>query len=142
MPRASRPRCASTGIDYESTLSTCPRRTIATADGAFAALARQYGLNDLVVGARGRPSSHRGGERGRAGQGGRADDRLLRAVRVRPPPSRPWRSAAHVKVRTLDPLSGPPAGGWPRQADYVQLMEANLGALSAALGCPDTETGM
>ncbi len=29
----------STGIDYESTLSTCPRMTIFTADAAFAAMA-------------------------------------------------------------------------------------------------------
>ncbi len=46
----------STGIDYESTLSTCPRRTIATADGAFAAIARQYDLSDLILGAATNPS--------------------------------------------------------------------------------------
>ena len=51
-------------------------------------------------------------------------------------------AAAHVKVRVLDPLAGPPSGGWPHRVDYLQLMEANLGALNSALGCPDTSTGV
>ena len=61
---------------------------------------------------------------------------------VSPGTVNPVAAAAHAKVRTLDPLSGPPPGGWPRHVDYLELMEANLGALSAALGCPDTATGM
>ena len=44
--------------------------------------------------------------------------------------------AAHLKLRTLDPLTGPPPGGWPRQADYIRLMEANLGALNRRPGLP------
>ncbi len=64
--------------------------------------------------------------------------------------SEPWQpdgvvdavaTAAHVKVRLLDTLAGPPPGGWPRQADYINLMESDLGALSSALGCPNTATG-
>ena len=41
---------ASTGIDYESTLSACPRSTIVTPDGAFQAVASEYGLTDQIVG--------------------------------------------------------------------------------------------
>ena len=40
----------STGIDYESTLSTCPRHTIVTPDAAFLNVAGDYGLSDDVVG--------------------------------------------------------------------------------------------
>jgi hypothetical protein len=50
-------------------------------------------------------------------------------------------AAGHLKLRVLDPLTGPPPGGWPRQATYARLMEANLGALNRALGCPNTGIG-
>jgi zinc transport system substrate-binding protein len=130
----------STGIDYESTLSTCPRRTIATADGAFAAIARQYDLSDLILGAATNPSP---------AQVAKAAQQIT-AAGITTVFSEPFvpsatveavASAAHAKVRDLDPLSGPPAGGWPHHPDYVQLLEENLGALSAALGCPNNETG-
>src|SRR5262249_12808855 len=51
--RAFSAEVASTGIDYQSTLSVCPRRTIVTADGAFLGMAHTYGLRDQVVGATG-----------------------------------------------------------------------------------------
>jgi zinc transport system substrate-binding protein len=132
---------ASTGIDYESTLSTCPRRTIVTADDAFAAAARQYGLTDVVTGAAADPNPAQVG----------VDVKRVSAADLTTVFSEPFvptdtidavAAAAHVKVRVLDPLTGPPAGGWPDHADYVQLMEANLGALSNALGCANTENGM
>lgn len=132
---------ASTGIDYESTLSVCPRRTIVTADGAFGGLAREYGLTDRVVGAADHPDPVLVSAAARAITTAGlttafsepfVPDGTIRAVA----------SAAQLKIRTLDPLSGEPPAGWPRQADYLQLMEANLGALSTALGCPDTSTGM
>jgi ABC-type Zn uptake system ZnuABC Zn-binding protein ZnuA len=41
----------------------------------------------------------------------------------------------HRQVRDLDTLLGPPAGGWPAGATYINLMEANLGTLNNALGC-------
>ncbi len=40
-PGPSRPRCNSTGIDYESTLSTCPRHTIVTPDARLRQRRRQ-----------------------------------------------------------------------------------------------------
>ena len=49
-------------------------------------------------------------------------------------------AVAHVKVRTLDILTGPPAGGWP-QSNYIALLESDLGVLSNALGCPNLGTG-
>ena len=49
--------------------------------------------------------------------------------------------AAHLKLRTLDPLTGPPPAAWPPGANCISLMEANLGVLSAALGCPDQALG-
>jgi hypothetical protein len=50
-------------------------------------------------------------------------------------------AAAHLRVRSLDTLTGPPAGGWPRGATYINLLEANLGALNNALGCPNSDNG-
>jgi zinc transport system substrate-binding protein len=137
--RAFSAEVASTGIDYQSTLSTCPRRAIVTADGAFAGMAHQYGLVDQVV----RPADQ-------AGPGLRAAATASRATGattafhepfVPPGPIDAVAGAAHLKLRTLDPLTGPPPGGWPHQADYIRLMEANLGALNGALGCPDTGIG-
>jgi len=131
----------STAIDYQSTLSTCPRRTIATADGAFAAMARQYGLEDLIVGAAEEPAPA-----DVASATGRVEAAGLTTVFAEPFVAtgtvQAVAAAAHARVRNLDPLSGPPAGGWPHHPDYVQLLEQNLGTLSAALGCPNTETGM
>jgi zinc transport system substrate-binding protein len=130
----------STGIDYESTLSACPRATIFTSDAAFAPMAADYGLHDVAVGSSRAPSLT-------AVQDGAHSVQAAGATTVF---SEPWQpagtvdavaAAAHVKVRLLDTLEGPPPGGWPPQADYIKLMESNLGALSSALGCPNTATG-
>jgi zinc transport system substrate-binding protein len=130
----------STGIDYESTLSACPRETIFTADTAFAPMAGDYGLRDVAVGSSAGPSS----------TAVRDAAHSVQAVGATTVFSEPWQpaatvdavaAAAHVKVRLLDTLEGPPQGGWPPQADYIKLMESNLGALSSALGCPNTATG-
>ncbi len=130
----------STGIDYESTLSACPRATIFTADTAFAPMAADYGLRDVDVGSSAAPSV----------TAIRDAARSVQAVGATTVFSEPWQpsgtvdavaAAAHVKVRLLDTLEGSPPGGWPPQADYIKLMESNLGALSSALGCPNTATG-
>ncbi len=131
---------ASTGIDYESTLSACPRRLIVTPDAAFAGLARRYGLTDQVVGAASVPD-----QTTVTAATGRIQAAGLTTVFSEPFVSSGTivavAAAAHVKIRPLDPLTGPPPAGWPRQADYLRLMEANLGALNSALGCPDTGNG-
>jgi zinc transport system substrate-binding protein len=130
---------ASTGIDYQSTLSVCPRRTIVTADGAFLGLARTYGLSDQVVA----PIAQSGAALEAAAATARAAGATtaFREPYVAAGPIDAVAAAAHLTVRTLDPLTGPPPDGWPRQADYIRLMEANLGALNSALGCPDTGIG-
>jgi ABC-type Zn uptake system ZnuABC Zn-binding protein ZnuA len=120
----------STGIDYESTLSTCPRQTIVTANGAFADMARDYGLQDIVLGPSGGPLP--AGTTTIFSEPWVSDSAIQTAAKE-----------FHVKVRELDTLAGPPPppDQWPAQATYVNLLEANLGTLSAALGCPDTSTG-
>jgi ABC-type Zn uptake system ZnuABC Zn-binding protein ZnuA len=134
---------ASTGIDYESTLSVCPRRLIVTADSAFAGMAHQYGLTDEVIDSAVPPGSTQIA----------ADVARIKTAGLSTVFSEPFvptgavqavAAAAHVKVRVLDTLTGPPPppAGWPRHVDYIQLMEANLSTLNSALGCPDTSTGM
>jgi zinc transport system substrate-binding protein len=127
------------GIDYESTLSVCPRTAIFTADSAFSAMAHQYGLQDHVLGAQSTPDTATVA----------ALARQVRASGATTVFSEPWASsatvaavaaAAGVKVRRLDTLAAPPPGGWPAGSDYVNLMESNLGALSSALSCPDAAT--
>jgi zinc/manganese transport system substrate-binding protein len=139
--RAFADALASTGIDYQSTLSVCPRRTIATPDAAFAGVAEQYDLTDLVVGATAQPDGTEVATiAGRVSAAGLTT--VFSEPFVSPATVNAVAAVAHAKVRMLDPLSGPPPGGWPAHVDYLELMEANLGALSAALGCPDTGTGM
>jgi zinc transport system substrate-binding protein len=130
----------STGIDYESTLSACPRQVIVTADGAFSAMAATYGLTDHVVGTASHPSAGAVSAAASAATAGSvttafeepfAGSGTVEAVA----------RAAHLKVRTLDPLAGPPPGGWPHSANYITLLESDLGTLNNALGCPDTSTG-
>jgi ABC-type Zn uptake system ZnuABC Zn-binding protein ZnuA len=131
----------STGIDYQSTLSVCPRRTIVTPDAAFAGMARRVGLTDQVVGTSTSPDPAH--VEAQAAAAGAADVTTAFAEPFVPDATvRAVARSARLKIRTLDPLTGPPPGGWPRQANYLRLMEANLGALSAALGCPDTGTGL
>ena len=120
---------ASTGIDYESTLSACPRSTIVTPDGAFQAVASEYGLTDQIVGTAPIPEAA-----ALAAAVERVSTAGLTTVNA-------LAIAAHLKVRVLDPLTGSPPEGWASQANYLTLMEANLGTLNNALGCPNTDTG-
>ncbi len=54
---------------------------------------------------------------------------------------RSWRPPPTSRSERSTPSAGPPPGGWPRHANYINLLEANLGALSNALGCPNNDTG-
>lgn len=135
----------STGIDYQSTISTCPRRDVFAPDAAFAQVARSYDLHFHVIG---------GGVIGGVDQPQasvvRSAVAAVEAAGATTVFVEPWvaqgtvravAAGAGAKVRALDTLLGPPAGGWPRQATYLNLLEANLGALSSALGCPDQGSG-
>lgn len=130
----------STGIDYQSTISTCPRRDVFAPDEAFAHVARTYDLDFHVIGGVDQPQA----------AVVRSTVAAVEAAGATTVFVEPWvpqstvravAAAAGVKVRTLDTLLGPPAGGWPRQATYLNLLEANLGALNSALGCPDQGSG-
>ncbi len=131
----------STGIDYQSTLSVCPRRTILTPDAAFAGVARQVGLTDQVVGTSTPPDPAHVQAQATAAAAASVSTAFVEPF-VADATVRAVARSAGLKIRTLDPLTGPPPQGWPPQANYLRLMEANLGALSAALGCPDTSTGL
>lgn len=130
--RAFDEEVASTGIDFESTLSVCPTHTIVTADGAFEDMARSYGLIDQI--ANDNPGSAAAAQASGATTAFTEPFVSTSAVEA-------VARGAHLRVRSLDPLTGAPPGGWSRQADYIRLMEANLGALAGALGCPDTANG-
>lgn len=130
----------STGIDYQSTLSTCPRRTIFAADNAFADLAKRYDLTYHTLGA---ASSQGSGSLA-------AESAAVRSSGATAIFAESWvgdsrvnlvAQSAGAKVRTLDTLLAPPPGGWPRQATYVTLLESNLGHLSDALGCASSNPG-
>ena len=125
----------STGIDFQSTLSACPRHAIVTPDDAFGTLATTYGLTDQVVTS---PAEE-------TAAAAAATSSELTTAFVEPFAETQAVTAvatdAHLKLRTLDPLTGAPPAGWPAQANYINLMEANLGALSNALGCPNQATG-
>ena len=130
----------STDIDYQSTLSTCPRRDVFTPDVAFAEVTRRYGLTLHVVAGVDQPQA----------AVVRSAVAAIQATEATTLFVEPWApqqtvraaaAAAGVKVRTLDTLLGAPPGGWPRQATYINLLEANLGALASALGCPDQGAG-
>lgn len=130
----------STGIDYQSTLSTCPRRTIFATDNAFADLAKRYDLNYHSLGT---ASSDAPGSLA-------ADSAAVRSSGATAIFAETWvgdsrvtlvAHSAGMKVRTLDTLLASPPGGWPRQATYLRLLESNLGQLSDALGCASSNPG-
>ncbi len=126
---------SSLSADLHDSLSDCPRTTIVTPDRTFVDLADADGVTDRVVGAPAAPT----------GTQVAAATRVVEAARVTTVFSEPWVPAALVtaaaraagaKVKSLDPLVGQPAGGYPRGATYSDELEEDLGALTAALSCP------
>lgn len=134
--RAFEAALRSTDIDYQSTLSACPRRDVFMPDLAFAQTARAYGLIFHAIAGVDLPPAAVVRTAVAAIESAGATTVFVEPW-VGQSTARAAAQAAGVKVRTLDTLLGAPPGGWPRQATYVNLLEANLGALSAALGCPD-----
>ena len=130
----------STGIDYQSTLSACPRRSVFAADNAFSGVASRYFLDYTSLGTRPVPDPstvHSESESVKSA----GSTSVFAETWVPTATVDAVASAAGVKVRTLDTLLGPPPGGWPRQANYIGLLESNLGRLSDALGCASSVTG-
>lgn len=130
----------SIGIDYQSTLSTCPRRTVFAADGAFAGIASRYDLDYTALGSSPAPT---GGNLAAQAASIRSSGATAVFAETWVPDAgvNAIASAAGVKVRTLDTMLAPPPGGWPRQATYLSLLESNLGHLSDALGCASSNSG-
>lgn len=122
--------------DFARTLSACPGKVLVSADDAFSSMAAQYGFVAKAAG----PDPNRP-----------QIDALVRAVRESNPGAvvtEPWVSnagaravatVAHVTLHSIDTLVGPPPGGWPKGATYFALMEQDLGTLSSALGCNNSE---
>ena len=126
---------SSLGIDWSSTLESCPGTTILTPDNALTQMAADYGLKDQVVA--GVPL---------AGQiaalalqlktGGRVaalteqwvDDGGVQAVAA----------AAHLSPHAFNTLIDPPAAP-SSSTTYFSVMERNLGVISSALGCNPNE---
>ncbi len=127
-----RAQISSLDISYSSTLSTCPDTTLITPDNAFSTMAASYGLTDIIVGAPSVASQIQ------------AATQALQAGRTTSVITEPWvdnsgvtavAAAASARVRSLDTLAGPPAGGWPAGANFFGLMEQNLSTLGSILGC-------
>lgn len=137
---AFRETLRSTDIDYQSTLSTCPRRDVFVPDVAFADVTRRYGLTLHVVAGVDQPQAAVVRSAVAAIQATEATTVFVETWGPEQT-ARAAAAAAGVKVTTLDTLLGAPPGGWPRQATYINLLEANLGALASALGCPDQGAG-
>jgi ABC-type Zn uptake system ZnuABC Zn-binding protein ZnuA len=120
----------SLGIDYSSTLSACPGRTLVTPDHAFTVMAAAYGLDDHVIGPA--PTPAQIGSQKAALTTGAAVAAL----------SQPWvddhgvdevAAAASIHVRAVDTLAGAGPG------TYFARMEQILGAVSGGLGCNPNE---
>lgn len=123
----------STAIDYQSTLSTCPRRTVFAADDAFASLARRYDLDYTALGTSAPDPAKVASEAASVRSAGATA--IFSETWVPPATVDAVAAAAGAKVRTLDTLLGAPPGGWPREATYINLLESNLGRFNDALGC-------
>lgn len=126
----------SLGIDFSSTLSTCPGTTVVSADDAFSAMAHDYGLTDRVVGADPPAAAVA------AVQAEAAGGRKVAVVRE------PWVAATGVErvaaasglpLHDIDTLAGAPTDGTPSEDTYFARMEQLLGRLGGALGCNTAE---
>jgi zinc transport system substrate-binding protein len=131
----------SLGIDYSSTLSTCPGHTIVVPDGAFSAMAADYGLDQVVVGPS-PPASQVAADRSRLVTGGVA---ALREPWVDDGGVTEVAASAGMGVHAVDTLAGPPAtpvaggGAAAGQGAYFARMEQDLAVISGALGCNPNE---
>lgn len=126
----------SLGIDFSSTLATCPGTTIVTPDGAFSGLAAAYGLEDRVVGPA--PDAATVAAIGALIRSGRAvglfsetwaDNRGVSRVAA----------AAGVAIHPLATLAGVPTSGTARENTYLNRMEEILATISGPLGCSSSQ---
>jgi zinc transport system substrate-binding protein len=126
----------SVGIDYSSTLSSCPGTRIIGPDQAFSTMASAYGLSFLAVGPSPTPAESAAAktqlESGSAVavlSQRWADNQGVEAVA----------SASGAGVHAIDPLAGAPVTGAAGPNAYFAQMEHNLGIISGGLGCNPSE---
>lgn len=127
---------SSLAADFSSTLGACPGRTLITPDGAFSALAGSNELTDRVVGAKATSSDIAA---------------VAGLVEAGPPVAiiiEPWvadqgveqvTAASGARAVRIDTLAVAPAGMTSSASGYQALMEDDLGRLSGALGCSNSE---
>jgi zinc transport system substrate-binding protein len=123
--------------EYRRGLATCRRRTIVTSHAAFGYLARRYGLTQLAL----------EGVSPEAEPSPKALASLIDTVRsshattvffetlVSPRLAQAVARGAHARTAVLDPIEGLSGAELDRGATYFTVMERNLAALRAALGC-------
>ncbi len=128
--------------DFISTLEGCSARTVVTSGDAFGVLDRRYQLHVVPLdGPRTQPL--------RPPQALVAREvALVRNSGVRVIYRDVWdppdgllqvQAEAGVRLGTLDPLTGEPAGGWPDHLrSYFDLMEYDLQVITRGLGCAQT----
>ncbi len=130
--------------DFSSYLGTCPNHRIVAVDDAFGALDARYGLDVIPVnGASPLPLRPSPADIAR-------QVRIVRAAGVHTVYDEPWvyqdgllamQAQTGVSIGQLDPLEGIPPGGFPKGlATYYDEMEQVLGTVSAALGCPISQS--
>jgi zinc transport system substrate-binding protein len=124
----------STAIDYQGGLGDCAKKDVAAPDGTLGAVASEYHLSLHQLGTSPAPTPAQA----------TAAAATVSSAGITTVFSEPWVSDATVraaaeasgaKVRELDTLEAPPAGGWPKGSTYFSLLATNLGTLSSALVC-------
>lgn len=117
--------------DFNNTFSTCSKSEIVTADGAFDRMAADFGLHDLAI-------SAEGVEKAVAAVRAGSLPGVFSEVGVPAGSVQAVATAAHVKVKVLDPLEVAPGPTEPTLS-YFSTMEKDLSALEGPLGCDTSE---
>ncbi len=134
---AMRTQLAALHERYVTGLSQCDRRVLVTTHTAFGYLARRYGLEEIGLTGLAPEAEPGPGTLARLSRDLRA--RGVRTIFIEPLVS-PRAAAALAReigaqIAVLDPIEGLSAGTPPAASGYLGLMQANLDALRAGLGC-------
>lgn len=122
---------------YEEALADCERDTIVVQHEAFGWLVARYGLHQEGIAGmspEAEPSPRRLAELTQLVKQ-RGVTTVFTERRVSARVAETLAREAGVEVAVLDPLEGLTDGQRAEGADYLSVMEENLGALEAALGC-------
>jgi zinc transport system substrate-binding protein len=126
------------GRDYESSLRDCKRRVIVTAHEAFGHLAKRYRLEQQGIAGIApdqEPDASRLGDLSDLVQR-EGVTTIFTEELVSPKVANALaREVGDVKIETLNPLEGLTGRERQRGDGWASVMRANLGKLTAALGC-------